>query len=739
MNLNTIELSPAVEAYMRLIEVAYELPPQQGAKQHKLSRQLRDAIKEGWKSAWSLVFDEPGRPLVSRLAKHHRDAIKWHWVSRHRICRMQVDLQNAERSLSSGRITESEFESLTSEIKVRHRLRHYAYFPIWSRGHMKSAIARRIAVMDAIISMYYGVGGYCLYFSGTQDKTDKHAISIERILRSTAIQTHAPLMAEAKRSEEGSRQLGWRATMFYTAAGYVYHFGSLQSGMAGGNIENLRPTIMIPDDIDSRNTGPLVAEKNLRTLTTEILPMGSQGTLTFWAQNYIDDLSVMYRIHTGQVRVLVNRKRSVPIPAIEGLETEVRTVNGELRDVIVAGTPTWPYFGIEECQDELNRMGLDAFLRECQHEVEQSNEGRVIRTYDDDIHAISESEFASVFGSKDAWKLWGKVVFNDWARTKTARHANVAGYIAVSSQNTRFPGAVFIIPRSYPADSMAEDVAVDLLSILEPEAKDGWTWRRIVDEALRRAGAGSHFESLKDRVDYERSQIKAVIPKYSRPMLTRCRVIAGAMSHSEDTIRALYNDVFGFSFIPSNPGMTDAVEQIIHAFKVDRSTPHRFRPEQKGFTRTYIVCTDDVSTEPKIRNGVKTYPPLPFPKAITPDDLHHSDLCRYQMVKWSWADPLLSARGERIDVIRKENDDFPQSLQMVWFKDLLSQIKLTKDEMQELALPESFRAETIAATRDKMTDDEYSRTVLTRQVKQVLPKILTPKKRPATGIGRFKR
>ena len=111
-----------------------------------LSPELHKAIKRGWMFAYSLLF---GEQFVQVLAKHHRQTIKWHWNARHRICKGQRPWND-----------------------------YYADFPIWSRGHMKSTVARRIAVMDAVVEAFYGRAGYCLYFSGTDSKTAKHATSI---------------------------------------------------------------------------------------------------------------------------------------------------------------------------------------------------------------------------------------------------------------------------------------------------------------------------------------------------------------------------------------------------------------------------------------------------------------------------------------------------------------------------------------------------------------------------------
>jgi hypothetical protein len=121
-----------------------------------------------------------------------------------------------------------------------------------------------------------------------------------------------------------------------TEAGAVFHFASLDEGLAGGNIDDQRPTFILPDDIDGRETGPVMGADRFNKLTTEVLPMGEENTLIFWAQNLISRYSAMYKVYSGQARVLTTRRPTKPIPAIINLETTTRTVNGIVQDVIIA-------------------------------------------------------------------------------------------------------------------------------------------------------------------------------------------------------------------------------------------------------------------------------------------------------------------------------------------------------------------------------------------------------------------
>lgn len=712
-----------------------------------ISDELRAVIKTGYQATWSFLFDTPRRPLVSRLAKHHHKTIKWHWAARHRLSRLAVEKEHLEMQLASEAIDAETWGTLIAAAEVRHHCRYLADFEIWSRGHMKTTVARRIAVVDALISMYYGVPGYCLYVSGTGGKIEKHSKSVDRLLKSAIIQKHAPLLAQVKRDEGGSRTLGWSATFFYTSANYVFHFGSLGEGLAGGNVEDIRPTCIILDDIDSRENSVVQSEKNFQQLTTEILPMGTIGTLTIWPQNYINRYSSLYKIDKEQVNVLVNRRPSKPIPAITNMVTEPRRVaGGPVRDVIVAGEPTWQFYGLKECQDEINRMGLPAFLRECQHDVEASTEGLMLHAYDDAVHVISESEFCSVYGTLESRKTWSKWLFNDWARTKTKYHANVAGELTVASQNRPLPGFTYLFnPMSFMPNSTPEDVAERILgnyatfAIPQSNGDKPKTWQDLRLDTLHRRDVPRHLKERRQQLEFERKVLSEIIPQYSKPVLSAWNVLGGAMSHSEDTVRDLFRTVYGIFLSPSNPGKFDALDDINRAMMVDYTEPHPFRPHQLGYSRWFIVVPDDTDDpEPCIseRTGKKIFRPRAFPGAIKPDDLHDHDLIRYQFCNYRRAEPKLTVTGETIDDVIKTDDDFFQGVQMVYHKKLMTNVPLSDEELVEEHMPAGLTEDALE-NADPMQRDNVLRARLFKI--DELKKSIGVKPALHPGIGRIRR
>lgn len=631
--------SPVVSIIEELAE-KYSAPP---VRKSPAALELEAA---GWRVWYATMF---GQSFVDALAPHHVQALAWHWAAR--------------TNLILGVVVQ-----------------YLAYFSIWSRGHMKTTLARYMVVADACLSIGNG-GSYALIVGGTVKKVRGTAATMQTLLESDRVKQYYPELAEVKKNERGGSK-GWTADFINTKAGAVFHFIGLDQGVAGANVDNLRPTFIVPDDIDDREDSPVISDARFKTFTTSVLPTRQGNTLVFFAQNLISRFSIMYRIFKQHARVLTYRLKTEPIPAVIDLITERRTVDTIVKDVYVSGTPTWKVWDAKRIQEEIESYGLPAFLRECQHEVDQSKEGVMLQNYNDDVHVISESEFASVYGSLSAWQLWAKWTYNDWSRTKTAKHANVAGYITVSSQNTIFPGATFMFyPMSFVANTEAEDVAERLLSALSPIAYNATTWAQLRKDELLRANAARHTKTYEEETRFKRAALARIIPQYSRPLLERWNVKRGVMSHSEDTVRDVFNRVFGFNFHPSNPKKFDAIEAINIALQIDFSERHPFRPEQMGYTRFFIVAPDDKNDlNPRIVNGKYVYRPIPYNDALSPDELFDWDLLRYQLKSWRIRDTVQTVRGESDDTPLKLNDDFGQSLQMIYHKRLIQNVELTKEE-----------------------------------------------------------
>lgn len=660
----------------RLAEIGEQARRVLEGRQEKGGRGAGDAKRleaEGWRKWYAELF---GRDFVDSLDssetedRHHSEAIEWHWESR--------------RALLRGDRPPHDW---------------FAYFPTWARGNLKSTIAEALVITDAGLSSLYKQPGYCLYLRREKDKLQESVSNIEALLSGDAMRELFPLLSQVARNEETNQRRQWTASFLHTKADYVIRGGTVRSAQAGSRVVKTRPTFIVPDDIEGREDSPVIAENNFVALTTEILPMRQANTLTFWAQNLISRYTARYRIEKGHARVLTNRKPTVPVPAVRDLVTATGVVDGVVRDLYVSGRPTWRVWTPERVQDEINAMGLPAFKKECQHEVEQDREGLVLQHWDDSVHVISRSEFAGRFGTSEMPRYWYKYPFNDWARTKTAKHANVAGILTVSAQNSQLPGCVFMFhPMSFPAASAPDDVAKRLLETISPVVrveKDGqaksFTWEELIKSTLQKTSLDQLITSTSELVEKRRTVLARIMPRLVGPVLRAQNYHTFRMSHERKDVRRVYSEVFGLPFQASNPGADGGVDSINLLMKVDYSEDHPFRQGKKGFSNFFLVVDDD----PLGASG-----PPPYNDALTPDDLHDAELCRYQFKNWRVRDPYLTVKGEYTDDLLKMNDDFGNGLMMMFHDGIVRAVPLTASENVEAHLNPILQTENILAETD---------------------------------------
>jgi hypothetical protein len=705
-----------------LLERIDSLPPDKQMVAHHAAIQLYGKSAEtvsplarplealGWRAWYAAMF---GQAFVDSLDsaetddKQHSEAIEWHWNTRRALIQIEVETRCLAKKLRVGSISQATYDYETKELELLRPI-YLAYFTIWARGNLKTTIARRVAVCDACLSASAGVGGYGLIVGGTKAKVRGTANSINALLtkplsrKGSEVWRYYPKLAEVKRNKFGYSQ-GWTTDLIVTDADYIFHFAGLDEGMAGANEEDVRPTFILPDDIDNRRDSTVIAERNFQTFTTEILPMRQSNTLVFWAQNLISRYSTMYRVWKQQVRVLTNRVITDPIPAVRNLVTEVRTIGGIVKDVYVSGKATWRAWSRPgRIQEEIDTYGLPAFLRECQHEVEQDREGLVLQYYNDSVHVISKSEFASVFGTREMPQKWIKHVGNDWSRTKTKHHANVAGILTVSGQSSPLPGHLFFFnPMSFPAATEPEEVAKRLLSVISETVHVGernFTWDELVAATLQKTNLEHLISNQTELIDARRSVLASVIPGFVRPIIQaqNYRVFRGSHEQSKTGALSVYRKVFGLPFVGVNPGGDGGIATFNMLMKVDYTQAHAIRKDAMGYTMFHIVVDDDRSATPRVVEGVDVYPPIPFNDAFSPDDLHDADLIRYQFKNCRYRDPYLTAQGEKEGEILKMDDDFINLFMMLLYDRIPQAAPLTVEESREFRLNPTIRTDAIA-------------------------------------------
>lgn len=646
---------------------------------------LKGLIARGCEAFYREIFGDrfwDAMDSVETDDKHHSETVQWHWDSRTALLR-------GERPPNDW----------------------FVNFPTWARANLKTTLGRAMLIVDAMLTFDAKEQGYALIPGGTKAKIRTTALSLERALHAEKVKQYCPQLSQVEKNPYGHSR-GWTADFITTKAGYTFHFIGLDEGVAGANMDNVRPTFIMPDDIDSREDSPVISENRFHTFTSEVLPTRQANTLVYWAQNLISRYSVRYRIEKQRVKVLTNRKPSQPIPAVRNLQTEQRTIDGIVKDVVIGGQCTWKIWSLQRVQDEIDTYGLPAFERECQHEVDQSKEGLILYNYDDDVHVISESEFALKYG-QHAWKVWRKKPGNDWARTKTDKHANVAGWLMKSPQSSVLPNITFFRPYSFPSDSAPEDVAERLLSSLSKYAYKETTWAQLRKDLLRRANADVHTSTVADKMAFERGELGRTIPKYSKPLLQRCNVQQGEMSHEMDTVRKIYANIYGLGMKGTNPGKHGGTEKFIAELRVDYESPHPLRPGISGYTQWFMIAPDDILRPYQV--GDKTvYLPKAYPDAMLTDELVDSDLARFQFRNCRYRDPVLTVTGEVVNDPLKLYDDFFNYMQMAYSGAPLHGDSLTFDQKIDLLIPADTKEALLDPDRDKFVtqlDYEFQKDI----------------------------
>jgi hypothetical protein len=604
-------------------------------------RQFRTAEQweaAGWRDWYGEMF---GLDWVQSLAPHHREAIEWHW--------------NALQAKLRGDF-----------------FRHDTYIAIWSRGHMKSTIARRIAVADACLSTRVKKGGYCLYVSGTKDKVRGHALSLETLITSKQIRKYYPGLASVRKSGANTSK-GWTRNFIYTQAGYVFHFASLDEEIAGANVDNVRPTLIVPDDIDDRKQSPAVAEARYQVFTREVLPTKQTGTLFFLAQNLINRFSVTYRIHRGRSRILANRQPTRPIPALTDLETEQRVESGIVKDVITAGQPTWAAYTVAHAQKDIDTYGLEAFLAECQHKVEQQRSGMVLPEWNEAVHVITWSEFERVYGQRSIPGRWTKYIGHDWGNT----HPCVVSCVATAAQGDPLAGTHFLYAGlTFPQNTQSDDVALAIIERLAPQVSTA-SARNLSPDVVAQHLAGGVTGLLNAPREMARRTIRDQVATWA----AKSQITLWHMSHEQKTIRDNYLLNYGLPFSACNPGASGGVEQIRSYLRTDMDQPHPFRKGEAGLAGFYFIVDDDQGV--RMQDGEAV--------SLARDD-RGLKLWRDQFPEWIWRDPTLSEAGLQADRPVKVNDDAGNTLMMIFAHFALSTASLTAEQEVEAALPSRLRA-----------------------------------------------
>ncbi len=236
-----------------------------------------------------------------------------------------------------------------------------AFIAIWARGGAKSTNAEAAVTRLGAEERRR----YAIYVSSTQDKADSHVMNIGSMIESKTFAKYYHRMSKRAVGKYGAAK-GWRRERLYAANKFVVDSFGLDTGLRGIKIEEQRPDLIVLDDIDEKFDSPAITLKKMTVITDTVLSSGSTNCAVLFIQNLIAPDSVASRILDLRADFLRDRIISGPFPALEGFDYD--TIDGKF--IITSGVPTWSGQSIELCQILIDRIGVSAFKRESQHEVQ---------------------------------------------------------------------------------------------------------------------------------------------------------------------------------------------------------------------------------------------------------------------------------------------------------------------------------------------------------------------------------
>ena len=231
------------------------------------------------------------------------------------------------------------------------------FVSIWPRGGGKStSVELAVAHVAGKQTRRYG-----LYVSETQLQADTHVGNAGRMLEKVGVERSVTKYGHAR---------SWRRNRL-VADGFALDAYGLDAAARGAKIDEMRPDIIILDDVDGAHDSPQVVAKKIHTVTHSLLPAGATSLAVLAVQNLPNRNGVFAQLSDGRAEWLVDRVVSGPYPAVDGLQVErAAQDDGPTRWRITGGTPTWEGQNLEDCERQINTFGLAAFKAESQHEMQ---------------------------------------------------------------------------------------------------------------------------------------------------------------------------------------------------------------------------------------------------------------------------------------------------------------------------------------------------------------------------------
>lgn len=251
----------------------------------------------------------------------------------------------------------------------------------WPRGGAKSSTAE-LAATRAGERLNRR---FVLYVSGTQGQANKHV---------QAIATNFETLGYERAVGKYGNSKGWKVDLLRVANGFNVLALGLDAAARGVKLDNVRPDLIILDDVDDRHDKPETVQKKIATITESILPAGSADCAILFVQNLIHAGSIATQLAKGTADFLLDREPAEIEPAVRGLRIErVEMPDGLYRYRIVEGEASWEGQSLATCEKQLNDWGRAAFMREAQHDVEDVEDGLWQRERDINPFRYTQAQF----------------------------------------------------------------------------------------------------------------------------------------------------------------------------------------------------------------------------------------------------------------------------------------------------------------------------------------------------------
>lgn len=391
---------------------------------------------------------------------------------------------------------------------------------------------------------------FIVYLCDTQERANEHVKNIAALLTSKEVTEYYPEVGKPAINLHGN-QKAWRQAEVHCANGTVIRALGFDGAMRGIKVEEFRPDAILIDDVDDITDSPEAVRKKEQVLTKSIIPARNlQNCWIGFFQNMIHNNSIMTKLVRGTADYLRNIKIIGPVKAIEDFEYDY---DDRGRVVITGGTATWPAgFPLEACQRAIDEMGLEAFLTECQQDVDRMAAGAVYPMWNEQYHIATRSEVAAAFPAlfthpnpqtqQPEWSIsprWERALGHDWG--STMKHPACATWWATPSEDA--PAAVQGIKHKYR-------------SLCRPSR------REEVGEMTPKWFGGLMFKAM---TELERKQLRFAV-----------------MSHEAASERNTYIKEHGLRLTAAAAKRTGGIAQMQSYLAIDYTKPHPYRRYPQG-------------------------------------------------------------------------------------------------------------------------------------------------------------